>query len=37
MINNVIKIKKYFENTIELTKSLKYIEENKIISERINS
>jgi len=37
MINNVIKTKIYFENIIYLTKSLKYIEENKIISERINS
>ena len=37
MINNVIKIKIYFENIIYSTKSLKYIEENKIISERINS
>jgi len=37
MINNVIKTKIYFENIIDLTKTLKYIEENKIISERINS
>ena len=34
MINSVMKTKIYFENTIDLTKSLKYIEENKIISER---
>ena len=32
-----MKTKIYFENTIDSTKSLKYIEENKIISERINS
>ena len=37
MINSVIKTKIYFENKIDLTKSLKYIEENKIISEKINS
>ena len=35
MINNVIKTKIYFENIIDLTKTLKYIEENKIISERL--
>ena len=29
MINNVIKTKIYFENIIDLTKLLKYIEENK--------
>ena len=35
MINNVMKTKIYFENTIDSTKSLKYIKENKIISERL--